>query len=729
MSVEDQWLTDHVEILRKGLFLAEKRDVNLLSLPQNSDESIPKVVVEALSSNDAAGLKQEIVLKKLFLEAAQEMDERTKVERFAILMDLSHHMKRANKVGDDANAKFWTSVFFDLFRMSLTLLQLPHGLLQFWPYVESRLHWFKAGFLNEDSLQHGQTTLSAIKAPFSKVTYQINKMLLGLRLNSKLATPAHHELSMKINLFLCDCLSPMEQANTNKRGNIAKGLPEQLWDIRNDEKDGSAFYTDFLKVKQEFIQDPVSWTFSDPEKRLSLQDYVLPVVDEILLHESDFYTQIKTRNVRLNRLNQKANVQLPHNLQALSEPQDKSHHNWSFASSGLRPLIFDEPDWDSELLMQQLQDPSNDFHRKKFLLELLITANMIKRILTDEAVRSFYRTQYDQSLRITHSHEDRNNATALRDITQIIISRVENFYDHQDQTFKSLLVDLIAGDMSLLDLKAKKSFKIFSTFTFPTGSGESIPEISYSYKSFGWIKLGNKKLDNVWKVKSGLESIDSKLPSSQETFDEIRDRYEKQDPDVSSSYHGDKTVEQWKQLRRLRPKFLFQLSNVDENTGVSGLFNSSLIQESREKKSHLPTQLQAAKDYFEAKKKRKLEPLGEADEPADKEQDTSDTKTNLTVEKTDDKIVTPSINTLERATSGEEAIPKKLPRKDSSESGDAPAEQQEPKDETTDALKTNVRVEEPNTSPVNQPIPENDKREGGSPSLDQEIAVPPSSDI
>ncbi|SCU87091.1 LAFA_0E04654g1_1 [Lachancea sp. 'fantastica'] len=726
MSVEDQWIADRVEILRTGLFSAKKQDQDLLSLPQNSDdERTPKEVLEALSSGDAAGLKGEIVIKRLFLEAAKDNDETIKVGRFAILMDLSHHMKNtANKMGDDVNAKFWASIFFDLFRMSLTLLQLPQGHLQFWPYVNSRMHWFKAGFLNEDSLQHGQTTLSAIKAPFAKVTYQINKMLLALRLNSKLATCAHHELSMKINIFLCECLSPMEQANTNKRGKIAKKLPEQLWDMWNDEKEGSAFYTDFLKVKQEFIEEPIMWAFSDTGKRLSLQDYLLPVMDEILLHESEFYAHIKTRKVRLNRLNQKANVQSYQNLQALNNVQDIKRHKWSSTFSGLRPLMFDQPDWDSELVMSQLQDPSNDFHRKKFLLELLITANLIKRILSDETVKNFYRTQYDQPLGTKHSDEDGSNAAALQDITQIITSRIEKFYDHHDKTYRSLLTDLITGDGAFLDLKAKKGFKLFNEFTFPTDSEGPVPEVNYSYKGFGWIKLGNKKLDNVWKTKSGLGSIDYSLRSSQETFDQLRDDYQKRSFDTSTPTHGDQTVEQWKHLRRLRPQFLFQLSNVDENTGVSGLFDSSLIHKSREKKSRLPEQVEAAKEYFEAKKKRKVELSEEAAETVEEKQDICDTDKNLATGRPDDTTLMPTSVTLEPMHNGEETTTTTLPRSSSPRGGDQPIEQQESKDGIKDEPKNDICIEEPDTSQNDQGAPTIGKGEERLSGSDMEIEAP-----
>ncbi|SCV00137.1 LAME_0G07756g1_1 [Lachancea meyersii CBS 8951] len=654
MTKEDPRLLECLELVRDRLFSVKKWDETVLSSTSKSGE-FPMDIIEALSSREAVGLSGEIVVKKLFTEAGQEVDETVKIMRFAILMDLCHHMKcTAGSTSNEENVRIWTLAFFDLFKMSLSLLQLPGGHLRFWTYIESRTHWFRAGFSSEESLQHGQTSLSAIKAPFAKVTFQINKMLLALRVNSKLATPAHHELSMKINLFLCQCLSPMEQANTNKRGNIAKGAPDQLWDAKKGDKRGSAFYSDFQKVKQEFIENSVLWAFSDAHQRLSLQDYLLPVMDEILIHESDFYNHIKTRKVRLDRLNQKAH-QHPLNTFEASERESKKHFSeWPTNPLALRSLMLDQPDWDPELTVSQLQDPFNDFFRKKFVTELAIASNLVHKILTDEATRNFYRIHCDRSSGMrTNEEDDRSTAAALRDISQLITTRVKQFYINRDTKFQRLLSDLIEGDNSLIDLKVKKGFKIFSDFKFPSGDEESYSIPDFSFKSFGWIKLGNKKLDNAWKIKTGLESIESSVCSSQEIYDQLQNRYREETFEESDLSNGDKTVEQWKQIRRLRPKFLFQLSNVDEKTGINGLFDSRLIQKSRENKNQLASKVQVAQEYFEAQKKRKLESVENSDEPPTKKQDLGKT-TNISTEQKSDIEATFSTHITPESKKGED---------------------------------------------------------------------------
>ncbi|SCU90180.1 LADA_0F02366g1_1 [Lachancea dasiensis] len=623
MVATDSELLSEVEFVQKAFFENSILDKTVLSRTTTADE-MPSLAIEAFSKSNFDELHQEIVLKMVFMEIAKVEDHNVKLTRFAVVMDFCHHMRILSSESQE-NVKFWTLLFFELFKMALSLLNLPQGHLDFWPYIESRLDWFKLGFSCQSDLQYGQTALSAIKAPFSKVTYQINKMLFALRVNSKLATPQHHELSMKIHYFLCQCLPPMEQANTNKRGNVAKGLPEQLWDSRNRKIEGSAFFTDFQKIQSDFIECPVEWVFSPPNERLNLHDYLLPVMDEILLHESNFYAHIRLRKLRVERLNQKSNSLdvASHGSTSTVFSRDNTWSQFSPTPTSYtpRPLMLDQPTWDSELVVSQLQDPYNDFFRKQFVCQLLVTATMIENILSDDATAKFYRTNFKQSEEEAHTKLEVNGSTeeTLREISELITKRIDQFYLSRDLNFQGVLSDIIKSDRLLTDLKVKKGFKIFDGFKFPTEHLESVQPFSDKFKGFGWVKLGNKKLDNAWKIKTGLEVIKTDHNSPQELFQDLA--LEHQNMNFEKETLSQDIANQWKQLRILRSQYIFKLSNVDENTGLAGLFHEELIENSRAKKSTLSGILQVAKEYFEVKNKRQVDEATHDMSPPAKRQD------------------------------------------------------------------------------------------------------------
>lgn len=451
---------------------------------------------DSLSKENQLYLK-EIVIRKLFVDAAN-YPESERGPRFAKIMDLCHHL-RSNQSTEETS-RFWTALFFELFRLTLSILSIPQGLLEFWPYVESRLRWFQSGYSLE--VQYGQTNLSAIKAPFSRITFHVNKLLLAMREQSKLATPLHYELTMKIHWFLSQCLPPMEQANTNKRGLMAKSLPEQVWDWKQErDVDAPAFFTDLLKVQKEFVQSPLEWIFSDKSERMNLEQYLSPVLDELLHHESEFYAQIKRKQSRVQKLSKRLNfsnkatngiTEVAPKANATKLPEGRNISPESLST--LRPLLLDLPTWNYDLVMSQLQDQVNDFHRKHFFIQVIISSNLIERVLKDDATKSFYISQRKQS---ELSSKDLDKATTdeiLGDLSHIIKRQLFQFYEAKDKAFKDLLEVLIDNETAFLDSKVKKGFKIFGTFNFPVESSANLPDPDYSFKGFGWIKLGNKKL-------------------------------------------------------------------------------------------------------------------------------------------------------------------------------------------------------------------------------------------
>ncbi|CUS25132.1 LAQU0S28e00188g1_1 [Lachancea quebecensis] len=588
---------------------------------------------------------QDIAIKKLFLEGSK-LSEDERVIRFAVIMDLCHHL--GMRGGEDSTRKLWTSTYFELFKQALSLFCLPQGHLKFWPYVETRIHWFQSGYSPE--VKYGQTNLSAIKAPFSKITFHINKLLLTMREQSKLSTPLHYKLGTKIHWFLSQCLSPMEQANTNRRGNFAKSLPEQLWDTKVTEaEDAPAFFSDLRKVEQQFVSDPLGWAFTDPSRRLSLERYLLPVIDEILLHESYFYAQIKRKNLRMDRLKHKLHSRVPVSSGSTAINKNTTEFKKISSSSDLestqdipftvRPLMLDQPSWDPELVLSRLQDPINDFFRKQVVIQLVIASNLVERVLKDDSIKAFYLSQHYQNVDL--SNIDRHSEKSLKDIGYFIKDRVRRFYEQRDVSFQHLLENMLLNEDSLLELKAKRGFKIFSTFTFPEKSLSDLPSPNYTFKGFGWSKFGNKKLDAAWKTETGLQNIKMNAENAQSLFEELQAKHKEEDAGVLGTAHHD-TVKQWRQMRVLRPHYIFQLGKVDERTGMEGLFNENAVIESQNDKKELrmkreeedrkahDKKLEEARSYFEMKTKRPIDMVNDESLPPSKRQ-TPDSNSNSVV--------------------------------------------------------------------------------------------------
>ncbi|KAM3160958.1 Hpr1 [Lachancea thermotolerans] len=624
--------------------------VLLSPIPQEKfpDELINDQWCSESLSKDYELRLQEAAIKKLFFEGS-ELPENERVVHFAVIMDLCHHLGRLR--GEDSAKKLWITTYFELFKQALSFLCLPRGHLKFWPYVETRMHWFQSGYAPE--VKYGQTNLSAIKAPFSKITFHINKLLSTMREQSKLSTPLHYKLGMKIHWFLSQCLSPMEQANTNRRGNFAKSLPEQLWDTKASKfEDAPAFFNDLRKVEHQFVSDPLGWAFTDPSQRLSLERYLLPVIDEILLHESYFYAQIKRKNLRLDRLKHKLHLRasLSSGSIAVSRDMTKANKNSTGMSPGnsqnepftVRPLMLDQPSWDPELVLSRLQDPSNDFFRKQVVIQLVIASNLVERVLEDDSIKAFYSSQHYQNLDPSVGGDSEKT---LKDLGYFIKDRVRRFYEQRDTVFQGLLDHMLINEDALLELKTKRGFKIFSSFTFPEKGLSEAPSPKYSFKGFGWSKFGNKKLDAAWKTETGLQNIKMDAESPQAVFEELRTEYKTEDTSVSDTAHHD-TVKQWRQMRVLRPQYVFQLGNVDERTGMEGLFNENVVTESQNHKKELRMEreeesrkahdkkLEEARSYFAMKKKRPIDSVENASLPPSKKQTTDSSSPEAVTEVT-----------------------------------------------------------------------------------------------
>lgn len=637
MHSYDSIIENYTNFLKNELFEAKKINDIDISVPLDrsffSEDLLrgdwPTLNNEAIEDEDVFALK-EAAIKKLFYQFTN-LNEKQCVLGFTVVMDFCHTMKYDEA---DNSAKNWAFIFFELFRLALGFLKVPSGLLHFWPYVDSRLSWFKEGLSVES--QYGRTNLSAIKAPFSKVVFQLNKMLQSMQLHSKLLCPSHYKLAMKMHWFLAQCLSPNEQANTNKRGNIAKEMPEKLWEKDDLDHHQSGFSTHWHEVQQNILQDPIRWAFSDRFHQQAFEKPLTYLLDEILKQESDFYSRIKRVKSEYLRASRKPREEIPEKLQiklyevekkdTLKTISDSKVNFWrevyvlqESLETSLRPLPLEYATWNTNEVLAQLRSPYVDFYRKSFVLQVLFTFNLIEAILSDESVSKFYQAQMAMPGQSTDIPSETKYSETLDFCRHLIKDRIANFYDFRDKEFSQVIKSALQTEKLFMRNKISRGSKQLSDFEYLEEPFGTLSKPDHSFKKFGWILLGNKKIDKVWKIKTGLDQIKNNHPNPKDLYITLKEEHDNSTDGKGTVQLDESIVKQWQYLRSLKSDFLFDFHKVDESTGINGLFEDSLIKRSKEKKKNLrlhledeerekhAKKLQEARSYFQNKDQKKRE--------------------------------------------------------------------------------------------------------------------------
>ena len=146
------------------------------------------------------------------------------------------------------------------------------------------------------------------------------------------------------------------------------------------------------------------------------------------------------------------------------------------------------------------------------------------------------------------------------------------------------------------------NFKYFQNFT--TEGKFTELKVDKNFKKFGFIKLGNKSIDNVWKIPTGFDNIAEQTSNVEEIYQKLKD--EKDDVDMNNDENNNsKSVSQWQALRSIRSEYLTEFGKYNEVSGIQGLFNEKDDATIEKRRKNLRTKFESMADapYKEQLKK------------------------------------------------------------------------------------------------------------------------------
>lgn len=551
----------------------------------------------------------------LSLESDHDQEAlRNAIQVAAVILDFCFHSRKYRQT-----PATWSNSYFGLFSSVVDSLSWPKGLLEFWPYAESRIEWFKM-CNSVDAVPFGTSNLVSYKQPlYDKLRYW-NDLLTTVQNNNYLNTPLHYEMKFKLEKFLSELLPISEESNFNRSAMFSTKLSSgNPWNktinssTRTDSSSENIFATDFNYVYSNLIANPLEFIYKPLEFKIDLDKTLTALLDAIFDLEEEFHKRINVSRKTVSSINEKLNYDFPPdsemtvskvpNYIANSEIFNRERQSYwtNFVglklslSSLLQPTIFDISMSYPPTLYDQMMEPENDYFRKQFILQICFTMNLIRQIATSSDVANYYKSCY-QKERPTRSikFDSLNEANHKKTVSlcdHILNNRVKKFYDQRDPFFASIIEKVLRADEQFLKSKMD-GFKSFHSFVIPQETIES-PKIDYSFKKFGFVPLGNKSVNNVWKIKTGLDQIEKSPNNAKQFFEELRSKLTPTDEQGRST----DIIKDWQNLRRLRSQYLFDFKKVDEETGISGLFSeSSVIDNSSKKRQAINSMLERLKE-------------------------------------------------------------------------------------------------------------------------------------
>lgn len=534
-------------------------------------------------------------------DAKKSQIDNSGIKICAVALDFCFHSR---KYRDEPS--LWCVSYFSLFTTVTEILSWPCGIQHFWPYAESRIEWFK--MCNDlNPLPIGMTNLISYKQPLYDKLRHWNDILKIIENNSYLNTPLHYTMKFKLEKFLSELLPIHEESNFNRSALISNrqssGNP---WNktissaTRTDPSSESIFATDYNYIFDNLLTAPLEFVYKPLEFKLELDRLLTPLLDAIFEIEEDFYKQTRNSHKKISEINQKLNYNYPVNFEVIQirspnymkisdKIQEGRAKYWEefikfdqSTSIMVQPTLYDISILNPETLYQQMMELDNDFYRKQFLLQLYFTVGLIRHILTSADVENYYKICYQRekpsrSIKFDDLN-DSNRKRTLVICNHILDNRINKFYRFKDPQFASIIQKLYNADEYFLRAKID-GFKSFQSFKIPDLPVNEAP-FEYSFKKFGFIKMGNKSISNVWKTNTGVALIKKRPASPKELHSELYQKWKgrKEKIDTIQNVSDDKIVKQWQILRSLRSEYLFDFSKVNELTGIDGLFDSSLME-------------------------------------------------------------------------------------------------------------------------------------------------------
>ncbi|CDO95851.1 unnamed protein product [Kluyveromyces dobzhanskii CBS 2104] len=624
-------LNDAVDQLQIKLYENQEKPIpeNVLTEPLKREDIAEDALSPSFSFDSELSLsKKELILKRLLNELVSNVGD-TDMQKLSVLLDFCYHLK----FSDEAESSVWAALFFDLSATCISTLTFPHELGVFSTYLVSRLPWYLEG-LSKEPIANGETNLKmGIRPPAAKLFFSIDTFLKNLDSHSLFITPSHFELVHKLLWWISQLIPINDHCNINRKAKIMKEYPVTFWAPHLPNPGPTpTILSDWINICDDILLHPLDWIFSHPKEKLSIEPVMHRFIDEILLYETELYNLVKRKNENHAKQEAAVNGKEFYSLNFISktydEPKDsrksilaskvdfwKDFGSISEISENIVQLLPFELDlFDLKSFQDRIEAYEYDYFRKLIILQIYLVLYLLKEIISSDSLIQYYGKLFKQNSQ-SHPNKGRieygNNALNKNDAAINLITknlnRITSFYETRDTQFYDLLINLAQNEADTLNQKVVD----FANLKNIHWSSEIISEpiVNAHFKKFGWIKLGNKKLDSLWKVQSGLDFAKKFSEDNRKDptvlYDSIISVHKSkcsENPEDASLITDNAIVKQWQTLRSLRPRYLFDFNKVSEKTTLDGFADETLIGKDIESKRNELAARQTAKSRIHADK-------------------------------------------------------------------------------------------------------------------------------
>lgn len=673
MSAFDNVIQEKVDFLSQKLIDISKKDKDILKRPTDESQFTDISDLSWLQPhngkflNESTDLILSLTLSRILADVlliTNDIEEHTEVmtitEKLAAcsaVLDFVFHSRSNRKIPAD-----WKTAYFKLLSETLDALSWPTNITNFFVYPESRIDWFKMS-TDESGSYNGNSSLISYKYPLSEYLRHWNALLTAIERNTTFNTPAHYKMKFRLQSFMSNLLPINEESNFNRSAQVSqKQDSSNPWNrvklLSRPTTRPELLLDDYLFLFNKLLTNPISFTFNtfttqnDAERRIS------SLLDIVLDKEDAFYREVKFNHRNVTITNDKLNNNYNPNYTILSEtepiylrdskPFQKSEDElWTSVSQFYekcdefpRPAFTALSTKNAEIFYDQIMRVENDLYRKQFVLQVLFVSQLLERLIESEDLRKFYK--------MNNEKEGNTMGMNITDLENGCLKKLSSFYNHycknripgfyhsRDAKFTDTMKQLLKDD-NVYMLAKLNNFKYFQNFS--TDGEFTKLDVDTNFKKFGFIKLGNKLIDNVWKIPTGLDNIVEQKNSVEDIYQKLKE--EKDNVDMNSDENIEsESVSQWQALRSIRSEYLTEFGKYNEVSGIQGLFNErddATIHERRENlkekfesmaDSKRKEQLSKARKFMTERNalKRKLEE--EKTEESNKKQETTNVADN-----------------------------------------------------------------------------------------------------
>lgn len=638
MSAFDNIIQEKVDFLSQKLIDISKKDENILKKPTTESQFIEIVDLSWLQtldekfSNESTDLMLSLILSRILsdiLLTTNETEEHTeimsttgKIAACSALLDFIFHSRHNRRIPED-----WKATYFKLFSETLDSLSWPTNIANFFEYPESRIGWFKMS-TDESDVYCGNSSLISYKNPLSEYLRHWNALLTAIERNTTFNTPAHYKMKFRLQRFMSNLLPINEESNFNRSAQISqKQDSSNPWNrvklLSRPTTRPELLLDDYLFLFNKLLTNPISFVFNTFATQKDAERCISSLLDVVLDKEDTFYREVKFNHRNTVIINDKLNDNYNPNYTILSEAepiylrdskqfQKSENELWSTVSQFYekcdqfpRPTLPALSTKNAELFYDQIMRIENDLYRKQFILQILFVSQLLERLIESEELRKFYKMNNEKEGNTMNMNVNDLENGCLKKLSSFYNhyckNRIPGFYHSRDAKFTDAMKQLVKDDNNYM-LAKLNNFKYFQNFT--TEGKFTELKVDKNFKKFGFIKLGNKSIDNVWKIPTGFDNIAEQTSNVEEIYQKLKD--EKDDVDMNNDENNNsKSVSQWQALRSIRSEYLTEFGKYNEVSGIQGLFNEKDDATIEKRRKNLRTKFESMADapYKEQLKK------------------------------------------------------------------------------------------------------------------------------